>query len=301
CCCYSTMMTCHPLIRPAATYTVPRTQLLSASRLHVVASYWIAASDVAPTSAPINAGQRRRPPVNGGGSRARGIYPGPLPLDRVEVLVLLKKLPEKLGDPDKFLIPCDFLGMDECLALADLSTSINLMPLSVWNKLSLPELSLTFMTLELVDRSISRPVGVAEDVFVKVGTFHFPADFVVVDFDADLRNPNHLNKPNEANPKVNPVVPEPNQVVDIHDPNEMVDIPDDIDLVDYDEEDPEVEPKEDVDIELEDDVELIFLYEVEGDKTLPPGDVSFDLVSSDSKSEDEEVDVAPEATAGTTT
>nr|GEU79782.1 reverse transcriptase domain-containing protein [Tanacetum cinerariifolium] len=43
--------------------------------------------------------------------------------------VLLKKLPKKLGDPGKFLIPCDFLGMDECLALADLGASINLMPL----------------------------------------------------------------------------------------------------------------------------------------------------------------------------
>nr|GEV53738.1 reverse transcriptase domain-containing protein [Tanacetum cinerariifolium] len=57
--------------------------------------------------------------------------------------------------------------MDECLALADLGTSINIMPLSVWNKLSLPELSPTCMTLELADRSISRPVGVVEDVFVK--------------------------------------------------------------------------------------------------------------------------------------
>nr|GEV73249.1 reverse transcriptase domain-containing protein [Tanacetum cinerariifolium] len=75
--------------------------------------------------------------------------------------------------------------MDECLALADLGASINLMPLSVWNKISLPELSPTCMTLKLTDRSISRPVRVAVDVFVKVGTFHFPADFVVVNFDAD--------------------------------------------------------------------------------------------------------------------
>nr|GEZ52054.1 reverse transcriptase domain-containing protein [Tanacetum cinerariifolium] len=51
-------------------------------------------------------------------------------------MVLLKKLPEKLGDPGKFLIPCDFLGMAECLALADLDASINLMPYSVWKKLS---------------------------------------------------------------------------------------------------------------------------------------------------------------------
>nr|GEX23413.1 reverse transcriptase domain-containing protein [Tanacetum cinerariifolium] len=103
--------------------------------------------------------------------------------------VLLKKLPKKLGDPGKFLIPCDFLGMAECLALANFGASINLMPLFVWNKLPLPNLSPTCMTLELADRLISRPVGVAEDIFVKVGTFHFMADFVVVDFDADPRVP----------------------------------------------------------------------------------------------------------------
>nr|GEZ91908.1 reverse transcriptase domain-containing protein [Tanacetum cinerariifolium] len=78
-------------------------------------------------------------------------------------------------------------GMDECLALADLGASINLMLLSMWNKLSLPRLSPTCMTLELADRSISRLFGVTEDVFIKVGTFHFPADFIVVDFDADPR------------------------------------------------------------------------------------------------------------------
>nr|GEV34957.1 retrovirus-related Pol polyprotein [Tanacetum cinerariifolium] len=75
---------------------------------------------------------------------------------------------KKLGDPGKFLILCDFPGKVECLALADLGASINLMPLSVWNKLYLPDLSPTCMTLELADHSISRPVGVAEDVYVKV-------------------------------------------------------------------------------------------------------------------------------------
>nr|GEV71094.1 DNA-directed DNA polymerase [Tanacetum cinerariifolium] len=75
------------------------------------------------------------------------------------------------------------------VTLADLGANINLMPLSMWNKLSLPELSPTCMTLELADRSISLSVGVTEDVFVKVGTFHFSADFVVVDFDADPRVP----------------------------------------------------------------------------------------------------------------
>nr|GEZ04945.1 reverse transcriptase domain-containing protein [Tanacetum cinerariifolium] len=111
------------------------------------------------------------------------------PLNEHCPAVLLKKLPKKLEDPSKFLIPCDFPRMDECLFLADLGASINLMPLSVWNKLSLPELSPTCMTLELADRSISHPVGVTEDVFVIVGKFHFPADFVVVDFDANSRVP----------------------------------------------------------------------------------------------------------------
>ncbi|GJX61454.1 reverse transcriptase domain-containing protein [Tanacetum coccineum] len=107
------------------------------------------------------------------------------PLNEHCSAVLLKKLTEKLGDPGKFLIPCDFPGMDECLALADLGASINLMPLSMWKKLSLPELTFTCMTLELADRSISQPIGIAEDVYVKVGKFQFPADFVVVDFDVD--------------------------------------------------------------------------------------------------------------------
>nr|GFB64784.1 reverse transcriptase domain-containing protein [Tanacetum cinerariifolium] len=107
------------------------------------------------------------------------------PLNEHCLAVFLKTLLEKLGDPDKFLNPCDFSGMDECLALVDLGASINLMPLSVWNTLSLLELSPMCMTLELADHLISHSFGVAEDVFVKVGTFHFSADFVVVDFDAD--------------------------------------------------------------------------------------------------------------------
>ncbi|GJT36022.1 putative reverse transcriptase domain-containing protein [Tanacetum coccineum] len=180
-----------------------------------------------------------------------------------------------------------------------------------------------------------------------------------------MKNANHLNVNTEAIPEINQVVPEPNQVVDIHDPNEMVNILDDVDLVDYDgndeensKEDPEEEPKpnnglvnqfaphvdphqpdvmigwldendgvnegvnnediEDkhVEIELDDDAELIFPYEVEGDKTLPHGGVtsnskppnaeppnaeSSDYVSSDSESEEKEADVAPKDTFGTIT
>nr|GEU78846.1 reverse transcriptase domain-containing protein [Tanacetum cinerariifolium] len=92
------------------------------------------------------------------------------PLNEHCLAVLLKMLLEKLGDPGKFLIPYDFPGMAECLALADLDASI-----------------------KLADRLISRPVRVAEDVFIKVGTFHFPADFVVVDFDVDPREVHSLS------------------------------------------------------------------------------------------------------------
>nr|GFA31059.1 reverse transcriptase domain-containing protein [Tanacetum cinerariifolium] len=103
--------------------------------------------------------------------------------------IVLKKLPEKLGDPERFLIPCDFSEFDNCLALADLGASINLMPLSIWKKLKLPTLNDTKMVLELADRTIFKPTGVAENVFVKVGKFYFPADFVVLDFITDPRVP----------------------------------------------------------------------------------------------------------------
>ncbi|GJR33877.1 reverse transcriptase domain-containing protein [Tanacetum coccineum] len=92
------------------------------------------------------------------------------PLNEHCSAIILNKLPEKL-------------------ALADLGASINLMPFSVWKKLNLPDLTPTCMTLELADRSISRPIGIAKDVNVKVGVFQFPADFVVVDFEPDPRVP----------------------------------------------------------------------------------------------------------------
>nr|GEY24771.1 hypothetical protein [Tanacetum cinerariifolium] len=111
------------------------------------------------------------------------------PMNEHCLAVILNKFPRKHGDPGKFLIPCEFPGMDECLALADLGASINLMPLSVWEGLSLPELTPACMTLELANRSVSKPIGITKDVSVKVGVFHFPADFMVVDFEPDPRVP----------------------------------------------------------------------------------------------------------------
>nr|GFA36526.1 reverse transcriptase domain-containing protein [Tanacetum cinerariifolium] len=99
------------------------------------------------------------------------------PLNENYLAVVLKKLLEKLGDPGRFLIPCYFLEFDNCLALADLGARINLMPLSIWKKLRLPTLNDTKMVLKIAARTISKPTGVAENVFVKVGKFYFLADF----------------------------------------------------------------------------------------------------------------------------
>ncbi|GJU43904.1 reverse transcriptase domain-containing protein [Tanacetum coccineum] len=117
------------------------------------------------------------------------------PVNENCLAVILKKLPEKLGDPGKFLIPCNFPEIVECLVLADLGASINLMPLYIWRKLSLLELTPTQMILELADRSTTRPTGIAEDVFVRVGKFYFPADFVVLNNVVDPRVPLILGRP----------------------------------------------------------------------------------------------------------
>ncbi|GJR66193.1 reverse transcriptase domain-containing protein [Tanacetum coccineum] len=96
------------------------------------------------------------------------------PLNEHCSTVILNKL------PDKFLIPCDFPLMEECLILADLGASINLMPLSVWKKLSLPKLTPTCMTLELAD-SITQPIGIAEDVYLKVGKSFLKTERALID------------------------------------------------------------------------------------------------------------------------
>nr|GEU99690.1 hypothetical protein [Tanacetum cinerariifolium] len=117
-----------------------------------------------------------------------------IPLNENYSAVILKKLPEKLGYPGKFLIPYSFSKL-KCKALANLDASINLKPLSVWKKLGLPELISTRITFELVNRAICTPDGIARDVFVLVGKFTFPTDFVIVDYESDPRVPLILERP----------------------------------------------------------------------------------------------------------
>ncbi|GJR96623.1 reverse transcriptase domain-containing protein, partial [Tanacetum coccineum] len=99
-----------------------------------------------------------------------------------------------LNNKDKIIDLIKTPVNENCLASSKnlsryLGASINLMPLSVWEKLNLPDLTKTRMILELADRTISTPTGIAEDVFVKVGTFLFPVDFIVVDYIADPHVP----------------------------------------------------------------------------------------------------------------
>ncbi|GKB97930.1 reverse transcriptase domain-containing protein [Tanacetum coccineum] len=108
------------------------------------------------------------------------------PLNENCSAIILKKLPKKLGDPGKFLILFGFSEL-KCKALADLGASINLIPLLVWKMLGLLELISTRMTLELANRAIYTPTGIARDVFVPVGKSTFPADFVIVDYESDPR------------------------------------------------------------------------------------------------------------------
>ncbi|GJZ64784.1 reverse transcriptase domain-containing protein [Tanacetum coccineum] len=86
--------------------------------------------------------------------------------------------------------------LPEITALTDAVKAMLLQPPSpAPKKLSLPELTPGRMTLKLANLSVAYPVGVAKDVFVKVGKFHFPADFIVVDYDVDPRIPLILGRP----------------------------------------------------------------------------------------------------------
>ncbi|GJR08224.1 reverse transcriptase domain-containing protein [Tanacetum coccineum] len=104
-------------------------------------------------------------------------------------------IPEKLEDPGKFLIPCALQELNRTSALADSGASINLLPHSIYKKLELEALTPTRMTLELANRSITHPMGIAEDVVVRVDGFTFLVDFVVVNFNPDPRVPIILGRP----------------------------------------------------------------------------------------------------------
>ncbi|KAL8147467.1 hypothetical protein AgCh_004972 [Apium graveolens] len=102
-------------------------------------------------------------------------------------VVLQQKLPPKLKDPGSFIIPCTIGKVSFNRCLCDLGASINMMPLSIFKQLDLPDPKPTYITLQLTNRSITYPRGIVEDVLVKVEKLIFPADFVILDFEEDKK------------------------------------------------------------------------------------------------------------------
>ncbi|GJT11137.1 reverse transcriptase domain-containing protein [Tanacetum coccineum] len=109
--------------------------------------------------------------------------------------MIQNKVPPKLGDPRSFLIPCIFNKTFSCNSLADLGASINLMPYSLYAKLSFENLKPTKMSVRLADRSFQYPVGIAKNMLVEVGKFTFPADFVILEIEEDSKVPLILGRP----------------------------------------------------------------------------------------------------------
>ena len=99
--------------------------------------------------------------------------------------VIQRSLPAKMKDPGSFTIPCSIGKYEFKKALCDSRASINLMPLSVVQRLSLGELTPTTIILQMADKSMAQPEGVLEDVLAKVGKFIFPVDFVVMKMEED--------------------------------------------------------------------------------------------------------------------
>ncbi|XP_022156804.1 uncharacterized protein LOC111023637 [Momordica charantia] len=109
--------------------------------------------------------------------------------------ILMSKIPAKMKDPRSFTIPVSIGGQQIGIALCDLGASINLMPLSIYSKLGIKEARPTTVTVQLADRSITHPEGKIEDVSVQVDEFIFPADFIILDYDADKKVPIILGRP----------------------------------------------------------------------------------------------------------
>jgi len=110
-------------------------------------------------------------------------------------VVIQRILPPKFKDPGSVTIPCSIGVVLVGKTLIDLGASINLMPLSMCRRIGNLEIAPTRMTLQLVDRSVTRPYSVVEDVLVKVCQFTFPMDFVIMDIEEDAEIPLILGCP----------------------------------------------------------------------------------------------------------
>ncbi|XP_070017736.1 uncharacterized protein [Nicotiana sylvestris] len=101
--------------------------------------------------------------------------------------ILQNKLPQKLGDPGSFTIPCTVGGFEK--ALRDSGASINLMPFSIFRKLELGEMNDTEVPLQLADQSTKRPNRIIENILIRVDKFVFPVDFIVFETEENTEVP----------------------------------------------------------------------------------------------------------------
>ncbi|XP_016441405.1 uncharacterized protein LOC107766999 [Nicotiana tabacum] len=109
---------------------------------------------------------------------------------------ILKQLSKE--DPRAFTIPCTIGLHNFAIALCDNGASINLTPLAIYRQAGIGIPMPTSIRFQMVDRSIKRPVGIVDDVLVKVGKFLLPADFVILDCAVDKEIPIILGRPSSA-------------------------------------------------------------------------------------------------------
>ncbi|XP_038902293.1 uncharacterized protein LOC120088926 [Benincasa hispida] len=100
----------------------------------------------------------------------------------------------KMRDPGSF-IPCLIEGIYIGQALCDLGASINLMPLSIFKRLDVGQLTPTTVILQLADRSLVHLEGKLKDVLVTKNRFILTADFIILDYEADKDVPIILGRP----------------------------------------------------------------------------------------------------------
>ncbi|XP_074288904.1 uncharacterized protein LOC141614048 [Silene latifolia] len=109
--------------------------------------------------------------------------------------LLLNKMPYKLGDPGSFSIPCVVGSVPISRALCDLEASVSVLPFKVAKKIGICDLVPTSITLLLADKSVKCPLGILEDIPVKVEKYLIPANFVVLDIPEDSHTSIILGRP----------------------------------------------------------------------------------------------------------
>ncbi|GJX15798.1 hypothetical protein Tco_0216630 [Tanacetum coccineum] len=106
-----------------------------------------------------------------------------------------ESIPQKEKDPWSFTLPCFINNVCFDNVLVNLGASVSVMPLLTYLNLGLGELAHTKLTMELADRTVKYPKGIAENVLVRIGKFTFPVDFIILDMPEDIKVPLILGRP----------------------------------------------------------------------------------------------------------